>query len=104
METKNWSAWIDLMPPGPKTLHVQGEVRVGTPTSKAVLSPKVPPGINPTILQLDLKIEPHAGPAVMTWVKARYDVAIAPGETAPSQVEIISGGKSLATMSVKEVH
>jgi hypothetical protein len=25
------------MPAGPKPLHVQGEVRVGTPTSKALL-------------------------------------------------------------------
>jgi hypothetical protein len=103
METKNWTAWIDLMPPGPKTLHVQGEVRVGTPTSKAVLKVKIPPGINPTILQLNLTVEPHGGPDVMTWVQALYVAPVASGEPVPTQVEIIEGGKSIATVRVKEV-
>jgi hypothetical protein len=104
METMNWSAWIDLMPPGPKRLHVEGDVRVGTPTSQAVLIAKVPQGINPTILLLDLQVRPHAGPDVMTWVKARYDAVIALGSAAPSQVEIFFNGTSITTVPVKEVH
>jgi hypothetical protein len=104
METKNWSAWIDLMPPAPKRLHVEGDVRVGTPTSQAALIAKVPQGINPTILLLDPEVRPHAGPEVMTWVKAQYDKVIDSGGAAPSQVEVLLNNTSIAKRPVKEVH
>jgi hypothetical protein len=104
LETKNWSAWVDLMPPGPNKLHVEGDVRVGTPISQAVLTPKVPQGITPTILLLDLQVRPHAGPDVMTWVKARFEKVIVSGSTAPSHVEVFFNNTSIAKIAVKEVH
>jgi hypothetical protein len=87
-----------------KQLHVIGEVRVGTPTTKALLRSHVPPGIDPKVLLLDLVIEPHGGPDVMCWVKTRYEQVSKAKDTAPTSVEILAGGKSVATVPVKEAH
>jgi len=104
METRNWSAWVDLEPPGPKQLHVIGEVRVGTPTTKALLRAHLPPRIDPKFLLLNLVIEPHGGPDVMSWVKTCYEQVLKPKDTEPTSVEILAGGKSVATVPVKEAH
>ena len=49
-----WRAWVDLMPPGPATLHVTGEVWVPHPIYRVKLIPRAPQGINPRDLILDL--------------------------------------------------
>lgn len=77
-ETKDWYSWINLMPPPPNDFHVVGEVLVSNPGVKAILTPKVPQGINPTILLLELILvqQPGFWPQVTTWVEARYDKVV----------------------------
>jgi hypothetical protein len=106
METKNWSAWIDLLPPGPSQFHVVGEVLAGNPGVQTLLVVKEPQGINPAILQLELRLiqQPGEWPQVSTWVKAKYDKVLAPGSAKHTQVQIFLNGASLATVPVKEVH
>lgn len=56
--TKDWKAWIDKQPVQPTpggTLHVTGEVDTQS-TDQARLVKKVPQGINPNILLLELEI------------------------------------------------
>ena len=58
IETSNWQAWIDKQPIQPTpagTLHVTGEVDTKT-TEAARLIKKVPQGINPRILLLDVEV------------------------------------------------
>lgn len=71
-----WSAWLDRMPPGPATLHVQGEVVAPTPGYVAKLAPKEPQGINPNDLILALTLEEKGGiwTQVLTPVSASYVV------------------------------
>ena len=106
METKDWNAWIDLMPPKPNHFHVTGMVYVGNPGIEATLKPRVPQGINPTILLLDLFLEQKPGGwnQVMTWVEARYDLELGSESTRYTQVEIFLDDTSIAEIDVKEVH
>ena len=40
-DTRNWHAWIDVMPPRPlHSLHVSGEVHVANPGVEAFLTAK----------------------------------------------------------------
>lgn len=56
-----WSAWYNIQPPGPKTLHVAGicTLKIGY---AAKLVPRIPPGFNPQIYILDLIITPPKTP------------------------------------------
>lgn len=103
-ESKDWYAWINLMPPLPNDFHVIGEVLVPNPGVKAVLTPKVPQGINPTILLLDLILiqQPGPWPQVMTLAEARYDKTVSgnPYKT----VQIFSEDSPIAEVPVEEVH
>lgn len=75
--TSDWAAWMDLMPPGPSRLHVQGVVQAPTPGYTAALRPAALQGINPRDLILDLEITPPAGgfwpqlitPVPVSWVE-----------------------------------
>lgn len=106
MNTKNWYAWINLMPPKPDDFHVVGEVFVSNPGVQAELSPKEPQGINPSILLLDLHLVQRPGmwPQVMTWVQCRYDKILGPTSPKYTDVEIFHEGTSIATVKVDEVH
>ncbi len=106
METKNWYAWVNLMPPKPDDFHVIGEILVGNPGIQAQLCVKEPQGINPNILLLDLHLvqQPGIWPQVMTWVQARYDKILTPGSPGYEQVEIFFDNESIAQISVDEVH
>lgn len=103
-ETKEWHSWINLMPPPPNEFHVVGDVLVSNPGIKALLIPKVPQGINPTILLLDLVLvqQPGFWPQVMTWAEARYDKIVK--ENPYKAVQIFSGDKAIAEVPVDEVH
>jgi hypothetical protein len=52
--TRNWFAWNDLMPPGPPSFHIIGDVQVPNPGVDLLLTERVPQGINPAIILLDL--------------------------------------------------
>ncbi|MDR3634472.1 MAG: hypothetical protein P4L84_11755 [Isosphaeraceae bacterium] len=56
-----WFAWVDLMPPGPPTLHVIGDVQVPNPGVNVFLTEKVPQGINHRILLLNLHLVQSPG-------------------------------------------
>ncbi|HJU40844.1 MAG TPA: hypothetical protein VJ724_14835, partial [Tahibacter sp.] len=81
MNTRNWYAWINKMPPPPDDFHVVGEVEVPNPGIEALLTVRSPQGINPDILLLDLHLfqKPGVWPQVVTWVQARYDKVLKPG-------------------------
>jgi hypothetical protein len=56
MQTKDWYAWLNLMPPPPDDFHVIGDVLVSNPGVQAHLCVKEPQGINPGVLLLDLHL------------------------------------------------
>ena len=106
METKDWYAWVNLMPPKPDDFHVIGEILVGNPGIQAQLSVKEPQGINPNILLLDLHLvqQPGLWPQVMTWVQVRYDKILTPRSPRFEQVDIFFDGTSIGPLiSVDEV-
>ncbi|MGH1539579.1 MAG: hypothetical protein ACRBHB_04095 [Arenicella sp.] len=105
METRNWYAWLNEMPPKPDDFHVTGEVYVANPGVKALLTVKEPQGINPDVLLLDLHLvqQPGMWPQMMTWAQARYDSVICPGGVLYKQVEIFYENESIATMDVETV-
>ena len=102
IETRDWYAWNDLQPPGPPHFHVGGEVQVPNPGVHTLLVPKMPQGINPLILLLDLylKQEPGVWPPVVVWVPARYDKQ--PGYY--RQVQIFYGKQVIADLPVHDIH
>jgi hypothetical protein len=75
VDTSDWYAWLNQMPPGPASFHVTGVVQLPTPGFDATLVRAEPQGINPTELILDLKVTPRPGiwPQVVTPVSVRYD-------------------------------
>jgi hypothetical protein len=75
VDTTDWYAYLDKMPPGPPSLHVSGVVYLPTPGYDAVLVPASPQGINPKELILDLVVTPRPGlwPQVITAASVRHD-------------------------------
>ncbi|MFZ5637890.1 MAG: hypothetical protein ACOY82_15015 [Pseudomonadota bacterium] len=102
MNLRNGYAWLNLMPPKPDDFHVVGEVEVGNPGVQAELHERVPQGINPAILQLDLHLvqRPGVWPQVTTWVQCRYDRIVCPGAATHTQVEIFHDGQPIALIDV----
>lgn len=102
MNPSNWYAWLDLMPPKPDELHVIGDVEVGNPGVQAELQERVPQGINPAILLLELHLMQRAGvwPQIISVAQCRYDRVIRPGMPAYTQVEIFHGGAQIALIDI----
>jgi hypothetical protein len=75
IDSHDWHAWIDRMPPGPPSFHVTGVVVLPTPGFELRLEPASPQGINPAELILDLKVNPLPGiwPQIVTSMSVRYD-------------------------------
>ncbi|RNJ50450.1 hypothetical protein [Methylocystis hirsuta] len=101
-KTKDWYAWLNLMPPPPDDFHVIGKVLVPNPGVLAQLCFKEPQGINPAILLLDLHLvqQPGMWPQVMTWATARYDEILPPGRAKYSEVEVFFENASIARIKV----
>ena len=101
---KGWYAWTNLQPPSPNSFHVIGEVLVPNPGVKAILTPKEPQGINPTILLLDLVLvqQPGFWPQVITWTQARYDKIVIGSPY--KAVQVFSDGAPIAEVPVEEIH
>ena len=106
MSTRDWYAWLNLMPPKPDDLHVTGEVMVGNPGVQAELCLKEPQGINPQMLLLDLHLVQRPGmwTQQVTWVPCRYDKVLGPSSPRYTSVEVFQDGVSVAAMKVDEVH
>lgn len=75
LDSMDWYAWWNRMPPGPASFHVTGTVVMPTPGYDVRLEPASPQGINPKDLILDLKISARPGmwPQVVTNMSVRYD-------------------------------
>ena len=102
---RDWYAWLNRMPPGPHRLHVIGEIKVGNPGIEALLTKRVPQGINPSILMLDLWLHQKPGVwiALETSAQARYDEHLPPGATDYTSVEVFHEGSSVVTIDVDVV-
>jgi hypothetical protein len=99
-ETHDWYAWLDTTPPKPDELHVIGEITVGNPGIAAVLRKRIPQGINPRILLLDLHLmqQPGMWPQIVTCLAVRYDaVIIGRGYT---EVDVLYKGELIAQIPV----
>lgn len=72
---EGWHAWLDKMPPPPDALHVRGSVTVPNPGVDVALYKRVPQGVNPTILLLNLVLVQRPGiwPQVITAKPVAYD-------------------------------
>jgi hypothetical protein len=102
--TKDWYAWLNLMPPTPDELYVTGEVYVSNPGVDPLLVFKEPQGINPRILLLDLILcqKPGIWPPVLVWKKACYEKV---GRTLRyDTVQIFCGSDTIATIPVEDIH
>lgn len=75
VDTSDWYAWLDKMPPRPASFHVTGTVVLPTPGFDVRLVPASPQGINPTQLILDLEVTARPGiwPHHVTSVSVRHD-------------------------------
>jgi hypothetical protein len=102
-KSRDWYAWINRMPPPPDEFHVVGEVYVSNPGVEPFLTPKVPQGINPSILLLDLYLiqKPGVWPDVLVWKPVRYD-KVAPG-VKYTQVQVFCGKEVIADIPVEEI-
>lgn len=104
-QCKDWQAWLDKMPPKPDELHVIGDVMVSNPGVLPALTMRVPQGINPAILMLDLHLvqQPGMWPQVMACIPARFDRVMPPGASDYTSVEIYSEGERIAQIDVSIV-
>lgn len=77
VDTSDWYAWLNKMPPGPPSFHVTGVVSLPSPGYEARLVPASPQGITAAELILELQVTPRPGiwPQVITPVSVRYDHA-----------------------------
>jgi hypothetical protein len=75
VDTTDWYAWMNRMPGGPGSFHVNGVVHLPTPGYEAHLERAAPQGINPRELILDVKVTPRPGvwPQVITPASLRFD-------------------------------
>lgn len=103
-DVSDFRAWINLQPPGPSKLIVIGKVVTNGGNFVPRLTERVPQGINPTILLLDLTIENTGG--VGTTDVAPRDVRFekAAGKGAYTSVEIHADGDLCQTIIVDEIH
>ena len=103
-ETRDWYAWNNKMPPKPDDFHVVGEVQVANPGIEVSLIPRVPQGINPRILLMELHLRqlPGIWPQVVTWKQVRYDKVLVNSDY--ESVTIFCGSDIIADIAVENVH
>ena len=101
IQTRNWNAWINKMPPPPDTLHVRGEVEVSNPGVDVALFKKQPQGINPAIILLELILiqQPGIWPDVVTIKPAAYEEV---GQSLSyTNAEVFHQGQNVASIPVE---
>lgn len=101
IQTRDWYAWNNLMPPRPDAFHLVGEVQVPNPGVDVLLVPRNPQGINPQILLIDLVLvqQPGIWPQMVIWKPARYDKV----KVTYTNVEIFFDNQSIASIPVDNV-
>lgn len=105
MDTKEWYAWLNLMPPKPDDLHVTGQVFVGNPGVLAYLNVRGEKGMDSNILLLDLHLvqQPGMWTQNMTWVTARYDKTLSPSSPKYTDVKVFFNDEIIATLNINIV-
>jgi len=107
-KTHDWEAWNNLMPGigSTKTIHVTGKAKVNSGGWSAVLSKRVPQGINPAILMLDLQVTPPAPGGVV--ILPVLDLPLEYSEQFSgdkfTRVQVFCGEKEVANLPVKDAH
>ena len=103
VNSKDWHAWINTMPGGPHTAHVVGSIQVGNPGIYALLQKKIPQGINPAYLLLDLHLiqRPGIWPQHVVWVPANYTEVLSGHDY--QFVEIFSQNESIVKLEFEIV-
>lgn len=101
-KTREFSAWINLMPGSDPKLIVAGQVETSASNMHPKLMETIPQGINPQILLLTLTIEETGdlGTQNIAYRPARFDKPAERGQY--SQVEISFDGESCLTLDVTE--
>jgi len=104
MKTKDWSAWINLMPGSEHKLIVVGKVETNAANIVPVLREAVPQGFNPKILILDLTIENNGtiGAQVVGYRDARFEKPAEKGQY--DTVVIRHEGSDIESIDVTEAH
>ena len=99
-----WHAWINKLPPPPDTLHVRGSVTVSNPGVDVSLYKRVPQGINPAILLLNLMLVQRPGiwPQVIVEKPVSYEEV--GRDLSYTSVEIGSDGQPGFSLPVEIVH
>ncbi|HEX5845708.1 MAG: hypothetical protein ACXWVL_10070 [Rhodoplanes sp.] len=100
---ETFKASINNLPGSTPTLIVTGDVEVPTPGWKVTLVRKVPQGINPRILLLDVQAAPPKEPViqVIQVIPLRYEES--PPQNDYSQVTVLDGSDSV-TVDVTITH
>ncbi len=75
IQSRNWYAWNNQMPPKPDDFHIVGEVDVPNPGIDVELTARVPQGFNPDIFLADLILVQRPGiwPHIITTKQVRFD-------------------------------
>lgn len=76
VDTADWYAWVNRMPPGPASFHVTGTVVLPSPGYEVALRVAAPQGINPSqlLLSLEVKAKPGFWPQVITTQTVRFEL------------------------------
>ncbi|MGF6401123.1 hypothetical protein ABH905_004789 [Pseudomonas frederiksbergensis] len=104
INSKDWYAWLNTMPPKPDDFHVVGDVEVANPGIEACLTMRSPQGIVPQALMLDLHLVQRPGNWIqqLSWTQARFDRVMPPNSPVYTTVEIFYEGKRIAF--IEEIH
>lgn len=103
LNIRNFSAWINLQPPGPFELIVKGEVETDAANMVPKLACAQPQGINPQHLILDLGIVDTDAfdTQNVAFRPVRYEKPASSGDY--TSVEIRRNGTILQSLKVSEV-
>jgi heat shock protein HslJ len=103
VETRDWYAWNNKMPPKPDDFHIVGEVYVSNPGVEVSLFPRVPQGINRRILLIELHLRqlPGIWPRVLTWKQVKFDKIMV--DSNYESVEVFCGSEAVAEIAVEDI-
>lgn len=99
-ECRDWTAFVDLQPPGPSMLRVTGTCEFPTAGFSAELRRVEPQGFNPRDLLLEKVVRAPEGPAatVVTTIELRYEEEAGAGEL--DTVTILPDGPTIPVQEV----
>jgi hypothetical protein len=99
--TANWYAWNNLLPPGPPTFFIIGNVDVPNPEVDVHLAVRNSPGSNSTKLLVDLVLVQR--PGVWPRTVVRKHVHLEKAKAAYKEVDIYCGSALIAKVPVEDI-